>query len=69
MAKQDVPTVPTSTARWRVANPRGIPAGRHVLVTRVGDEDCYWGEGDDYDGPVTDRLVDLGFIVRVPEGN
>ena len=43
-----------------VANPRRIPAGRHVL--RIGDR--VWFEGDPYDGPVTDRLVHDGFVVE-----
>ena len=49
--------------RYVVANPRGIPAGRYILHARVGDEDRYWFEGDDYDGPVTDRFVNERFIV------
>lgn len=47
--------------RYVVANPRGIPAGRHIL--RVGER--RWYEGDVYDGPVTERLVRDGFIREV----
>ena len=50
---------------WVVANPRGIPDGRYILHHRDGDgRDVYWFEGDAYGGPVTDRLVRDGFIVR-----
>lgn len=46
--------------RYRVANPRGIPKGRHVL--RVGAR--RWQEGNVYHGPVTERLLREGFIVE-----
>jgi len=50
---------------WVVANPRGIPGGRYILHHRDGEgRDAYWFEGDVYGGPVTDRLVRDGFIVR-----
>ena len=46
------------TGHFIVANPRGIPAGRHIL--RVGDQ--RWYEGDVYDGPVDERLLRDGFL-------
>ena len=49
--------------RYVIANPRGIPTGRHIL--RTGKRT--WYEGDAYDGPVTERLVDGGFIVESKE--
>lgn len=48
---------------YRVANPRGIPAGSYII--RVGDR--RWFEGDAYDGPVTERFVRDRFIVPVEE--
>lgn len=48
---------------YRVANPRGIPAGSYII--RVGDR--RWFEGDVYDGPVTERFVRDRFIVPVEE--
>lgn len=50
--------------QYVVANPRGIPQGRHIL--RVGER--RWYEGDAYDGPVTDRLVEGGFLLEVTRG-
>lgn len=51
------------TVTYRVANPRGIPAGSYII--RVGDR--RWFEGDVYDGPVTERFVRDRFIVPVEE--
>lgn len=48
---------------YRVANPRRLPAGTWVI--RVGDR--RWAEGDVYDGPVTERFLDAGFIVPVED--
>ena len=47
--------------RYRVANPRGLPAGKWVI--RVGER--RWFEGDEYDGPGTDRFVRDGFVEEV----
>lgn len=47
-------------ARYRVANPRGLPPGSWII--RAGEQ--RWREGDDYDGPVTERFVRGGFIVE-----
>lgn len=52
---------PIAEKSYRVANPRGLPAGTWIL--RVGDR--RWAEGDPYDGPVTTRFVEQGFIVEV----
>lgn len=49
---------------YRVANPRGIPAGRYII--RAGER--MWFEGDIYDGPVTERFVRDGFIVEEVSG-
>lgn len=54
---------PTAAVTYRVANPRGIPAGSYII--RVGDR--RWCEGDLYDGPVTERFVRDLFIVPVEE--
>ena len=55
----------TTRATYIVANPRGLPAGSWII--RVGDR--RWAEGDVYDGPVTERFIDNGFIVaEVPHG-
>jgi hypothetical protein len=45
-----------------VANPRGIPEGRHIISDKDGKR---WFEGDAYDGDVSDRLVSGGFLVEV----
>lgn len=52
--------MPKTKAAYIVANPRGIPAGRHIL--RVGDK--RWYEGDRYDGPLSERLIKGGFVVK-----
>lgn len=54
---------PTAAVTYRVANPRGIPAGSYII--RVGDR--RWFEGELYDGPVTERFVRDLFIVPVEE--
>lgn len=53
----------TANVTYRVANPRGIPAGSYII--RVGDR--RWFEGELYDGPVTERFVRDLFIVPVEE--
>lgn len=53
----------TAAVTYRVANPRGIPAGSYII--RVGDR--RWFEGELYDGPVTERFVRDLFIVPVEE--
>lgn len=55
--------------QWVVANPRGIPPGRYILHHQETGPDGdvrhrYWFEGDVYDGPVTERFVRDGFIVK-----
>lgn len=55
---------PAAPVTYRVANPRGLPAGSWIV--RIGDR--RWCEGDPYDGPVTERLVAQGFIVEVHDG-
>lgn len=49
--------------RYRVANPRNHPAGKWII--RVGER--RWYEGDEYDGPITERFVRDGFLVEVRE--
>jgi hypothetical protein len=49
-------------AKYVVANPRGIPEGRHIISDKDGKR---WFEGDAYDGDVSDRLVSGGFLVEV----
>ena len=61
-----MPSKAKTERRYIVANPRGIPAGKYILHSRIEEEDRYWFEGDDYDGPVTERLVKNGFI-ETPE--
>lgn len=54
---------PQGWAAYIVANPRGIPEGRHIL--RVGDQ--RWYEGDAFAPPKgcdVQRLVRDGFIVK-----
>ena len=46
-----------------VANPRGIPEGKHILSNK--DKSKRWYEGDVYDGDVDKWLIDAGFIVEV----
>ena len=52
------------SGHFLVANPRGIPAGRHIL--RIGNKRYF--EGDVYDGPADERLVRDGFLVEVNDG-
>ena len=59
---------PKAESRYIVANPRGIPPGKYILHSRIEDEDRYWFEGNDYDGPVTERLTKGGFIVATEGG-
>lgn len=61
MTKRNPSIQPNVT--YRVANPRGIPAGSYII--RVGDR--RWFEGELYDGPVTERFVRDLFIVPVEE--
>lgn len=49
--------------RYVVGNPRGIPAGRHILQN--ADKSKRWFEGDAYDGDVADWLIERGFLVEV----
>ena len=52
--------MPKKHTGYIVANPRRIPAGKHVI--RVGDR--RWYEGDPYDGPLVERFVRDGFLVQ-----
>ena len=55
--------------RYRVINPRGIPAGRHIIrAVRRGKETGRWFEGDDYDGDAVEHWLERGFIERVDGG-
>ena len=56
--------IPVEPKTYRVTNPRGIPTGRYILRL----DERQWFEGDTYDGPVTDRLIEQGFIVEVSDG-
>ena len=49
-----------------VANPRGIPEGKHILSNKLQSK--RWYEGDVYDGDVDKWLIDAGFIVEVKHG-
>lgn len=46
-----------------VRNPRGIPAGRHVL--RSADGSRRWYEGDVFDGEPASWLIERGLIEEV----
>jgi hypothetical protein len=59
MTKALVPSKKSSSVQYVVANPRGIPEGRHIL--RIGDKRYF--EGDLYDGPADERLIRDGFLV------
>ena len=52
-----------------VANPRGIPSGKHILQSK--DRSQRWYEGDAWTGPDGDVawLVRQGFLVEVTDGN
>ena len=52
--------------KYVVANPRGIPEGKHILSNK--DKSKRWYEGDVYDGDVDKWLIDAGFIVEVKHG-
>ena len=55
--------------RYRVVNPRGIPAGRHIIRTvRRGKEVGRWFEGDEYDGDSVEHWLERGFIVPIDGG-
>lgn len=53
-------------ATYIVANPRGIPAGRHILSNADGTK--RWYEGEVYDGDIADWLIKRGFLVEVKGG-
>lgn len=55
--------------RYRVINPRGIPAG-HFIIRNVkhGKETGRWFEGDEYDGDSVEHWLQRGFIVPVDGG-
>jgi len=48
----------------RVANPRGIPEGRHIIRDATGR---LWYEGDAYTGPDDPDLIKRGFLVEVDD--
>ena len=62
-----MPSKAKTERRYIVANPRGIPPGKYILHSRIAGDDRFWFEGDEYDGPVTERLVNSGFIVLAEE--
>lgn len=47
-----------------VANPRGLREGSWIV--RQGER--RWFEGDVFDGEVTERLVEQGFVVEAAGG-
>ena len=55
--------------RYRVINPRGIPAGRFIIRERKGGKDTgRWFEGEEYDGDSVEHWLERGFIVPTDGG-
>lgn len=54
------------TSVYVVRNPRGIPAGRHILQN--SDRSRQWFEGDVFDGEPAAWLIERGFLEEVRNG-
>lgn len=54
---------PAPAPVYVVRNPRGIPAGRHILQN--SDRSRTWFEGDVFDGEPAAWLIERGFLEEV----